>query len=80
MAGEGPASRWTDADLQFLVELVDDGTAVAGDVVELGIQTWAIHGHVPVDGEILLAEFGSLEEARSVLDRIGRERGPMGPC
>ena len=57
--------------LRLLQQLLDDRVYVAGDVVEVSLGVWAIHGSIPVDGEVILAEFAVPEEARSVLDRLG---------
>ena len=43
---------------------------VAGDIFEVDAQTWAIHGFIPVDGEVILAEFDHPETARSVLEQL----------
>jgi hypothetical protein len=59
-----------DAQEAFLAELVAEDTEVAGDVAEIGAGLWAIHGHIPVDGEVILAEFGSFEQASAVIDRL----------
>jgi mobilization protein NikA len=52
------------------------------DLFEVDARMWAIHGYIPVDGEVLLAEFDHPETARAVLsqlaaaeDRAGREGG-----
>jgi hypothetical protein len=59
-----------DPELQFLRELADASAPIAGDVAKLGDHAWAIHGVVPVDGEVMLAEFDSYDEARVVLDQL----------
>jgi hypothetical protein len=60
-----------DRRLRLLEQLIDARVRVAGDVLEVSIGVWAIHGSIPVDGEVILAEFTVLDEARSVLDRLG---------
>lgn len=40
------------------------------DIVQLDAQIWAIHGYIPVDGEVLVAEFEDRETASSVLARL----------
>ena len=44
---------------------------VAGDILRIEDHTWAIHGVIPVDGDVIIAEFGDREEAQAVLDRLG---------
>ena len=47
---------------------------------QMDAQMWVIHGYIPVDGEVILAEFDDRETARAVLaqlasaqDRTGNE-------
>jgi hypothetical protein len=56
--------------LQFLTELVNSHTEVAGDILQIGTATWAIHGSVPMDGQVLLAEYDSLESAQQALAQL----------
>jgi len=37
------------------------------DVFQMDTDLWAIHGYVPVDGEVILAEFDQRETATAVL-------------
>jgi hypothetical protein len=63
-----------DRRLQLLEQLVDERVPIAGDVVEVSVGVWAIHGSIAVDGEVILAEFSLLDEARSVLAQLGPNR------
>jgi len=56
--------------LQFLHELIRANPPIAGGVLKVGDDTWAIHGIIPVDGDVILAEFCSYGEARTVLDEL----------
>jgi hypothetical protein len=40
------------------------------DLFQMDAQMWAIHGYIPVDGEVILAEFDHPDTARAVLARI----------
>jgi hypothetical protein len=60
-----------DQTLRLLDQLVDQRMRAAGDVLEVSLGVWAIHGSIPVDGEVILAEFSLIDEARSVLDQLG---------
>ncbi len=71
---EGPEPAAADGRLRLLEQLVDQRVRVAGDVVEVSLGTWAVHGSIPVDGEVILAEFSRRDEARSVLDQLGPNR------
>ena len=43
---------------------------IAGDVIEINSNTWAVHGVIPVDGDVILGEFGTAQDARAVLDGL----------
>lgn len=60
----------TDRQLQFMQHLVEENVRIAGDAVEIGTGTWAIHGVIPVDGSVIVAEFDTYDEARTALDTI----------
>jgi hypothetical protein len=60
-----------DSQLLFLQELIAEHACIAGDVVEIGPHTWAIHGSIAVDGDVIVAEFNRPDEAKAVLDRLG---------
>jgi len=47
--------------------LIYQHARIAGDIVEINQTTWAIHGSIPVDGEVILAEFDRRENAAEVL-------------
>ena len=68
--------RDPDRQLQFLLELLDDNAYIDGDVLEISADTWAIHGQIAVEGEILMAEFGTYDQARKMLDRVRRTALP----
>ena len=53
--------------LEFMAELVNSHNVVAGDIVQIGLTTWGIHGSIPVDGEVLIAKYPSFEEASAAL-------------
>jgi hypothetical protein len=59
-----------DRQLQFLRALLDEHASIDGDVLKISEDTWAIHGGIAVDGEVLMAEFASYDEARYVLDQV----------
>lgn len=40
------------------------------DLFQMDAQLWAIHGYIPVDGEVILAEFDHRETARAVLSQL----------
>jgi hypothetical protein len=42
----------------------------------IGTGTWAIHGTIPVDGEVLMAEFDTQDEARDALGQLLTDMRP----
>lgn len=40
------------------------------DLYQMDAQIWAIHGSIPVDGEVILAEFDQREKAVAVLAHL----------
>ena len=42
------------------------------DLFQMDAHMWAIHGHIPVDGEVILAEFDHRETAMAVLAQLAR--------
>jgi hypothetical protein len=69
-----PPGKDPDRQLQLLRGLLEDNGAVECDVLKIGTDTWAIHGVIPVDGEVLMAEYDSYEAARHALDEVLGER------
>jgi len=64
-----PSSR-PDEQLEFLEELVEENASIAGDVLQVDTHLWAIHGFIPVDGDVLMAEFDSFEQASYTLEQL----------
>jgi hypothetical protein len=62
------------SQLQFLDELIGSYAEIAGDVLYIGEGTWAIHGSIPVDGDVLVAEYPTMREAVDALARLGPNR------
>jgi hypothetical protein len=65
------SSNDSTLQLQFLEELVRAHANVAGDILQIGTSTWAIHGSIPVDGDVLVARYDSRDEASHVLAQLG---------
>lgn len=58
------------SQLKFIEELIDEHAEVAGDIIEVAVNTWAIHGSIAVDGDVIIAEYGTFAEAKTVLDQL----------
>jgi hypothetical protein len=56
--------------LEFLRGLLVENASIGGDVLEIGDDAWAIHGVIPVDGEVLMAGFDTYDDAIRVLDQL----------
>ena len=67
-----PRPNQSDDQLQFLRGLVEENASIAGDVVQVGDNLWAIHGFILVDGDVLMAEFDSYDQATGALDQLPR--------
>jgi hypothetical protein len=64
----------TDAQLRLLRWLLDERARVDGEVLEVHRGIWAIHGSIPVEGDVIMAEFAVPEAARAVLDALEPNR------
>jgi hypothetical protein len=69
----GVTANEPDPQLMFLEELVEEHASSAGDVIEVDAHTWAIHGSIAVDGEVIMAEYDTEEHARFVLQELHDE-------
>jgi hypothetical protein len=67
----GNAGSESDPQLLFLEELAEEHATIAGDVIEIDAHTWAIHGSIAVDGDVIMAEYETEEHARIVLGELG---------
>ena len=70
-------SRLRPTQLQVVEELVDDRYPFDCDVIEIDENTWAIHGPVPFDGEQILAEFRTKEDAEAALEILAAAEAQM---
>jgi len=68
--------RDPERQLQFLLSLLDDKAFIDGDVLEISEHTWAIHGEIAVEGETLMAEFDTYDQARNALEMLRRIARP----
>ena len=56
-----------------MAELIDEHFDFDCNLVQVDAQTWAIHGSIAVDGEVILAEFTAGEAAEVALERLAAE-------
>lgn len=69
-----------DDRILLLQQLVEDRATIAADLFEVDPHTWAIHGVIPVGGDVIMAEFETEDEAKTVLGKLSApEYGPPAP-
>ena len=59
-------------------DILDEHARIAGEIVEIDSHTWAIYGSIPVDGEVILAEFDRPESARLALEKLSAAESQIG--
>ena len=70
----------TDREQRIIEELIDEHVRFDYELVRIDDQTWAIQGTIAVDGEVILAEFTTQDEARSALEQLSQaENGTATP-
>ncbi len=57
-------------DTDLSVELAKQPVEIDQDVIEIDEDSWAIHGRIAYDGEVIVAEFASEEEAWTALEGL----------
>jgi hypothetical protein len=63
------------AEERVVRALVDEHVHVSCELVPIDDHTWAIHGSIAVDGEVILAEFDNPEVAELALETIASQVG-----
>jgi hypothetical protein len=58
------------AKQRIIEDLIYEHARVARDVVQIDAQTWAIHGFIAVDGEVIMAEFKSRDDAEAAIEQL----------
>jgi hypothetical protein len=74
MSESGARGQPIETQLRFVTDLVDHGAAVDGQVIRIADATWAVHGRIPVDGDVIIAEFDDPDAASAVIDRLWQPR------
>jgi hypothetical protein len=70
------SSRSEDG-LRIIEVLIDEHVRVDCNLIPIDDRTWAIHGSIAVDGNVILAEFDSKDEAEAALERIAAAQARM---
>jgi hypothetical protein len=58
-----------------LGELVSEHVQLHQDVIEIDEQTWAIHGYIAYEGDVIAATFASANDAWAGLSRLQEIEG-----
>ena len=58
------------AQQRIIEDLIYEHARVARDIVQIDAQTWAIHGFIAVDGEVIMAEFNSRSDAEAAIEQL----------
>jgi hypothetical protein len=66
----------SERELEILRQLLRENAAIGGGVLEIAENTWAIHGVIPVDGDVLMAEFETYDAAVLVLRQLHVDVAP----
>lgn len=64
---------------QIVQALIDEHVHVSCDLVAIDEQTWAIHGPIAVDGEVIVAEFDNQADAVSALEQLSAAEDASDP-
>jgi hypothetical protein len=75
MRHDGASDSPNQDQQRILAEFLAEHATVDGDIAEIGSDAWVIHGHIPVDGDVIMAEFGSFEEASAALGNLPPNEG-----
>jgi len=70
-----PPPQRPDQSAELLAALVDEHLEVDRDVIPLTAETWAIHGYLAYEGEVIAATFATERDAWagiSLLEEIQR--------
>jgi hypothetical protein len=57
-------------------ELLDEHLHASCELVPIDDQTWAIHGSIAYEGEVILAEFDNREDAELALEQLAASEDP----
>ena len=63
------------AEEHIVQALIDEHVHVSCKLEPIDEHTWAIHGSIAVDGEVILAEFDNPEDAELALEEIASQVG-----
>ncbi len=64
-----PSARREGA-MELIEVLIDEHVRIDCNIIPIEDGTWAIHGSIAVDGNVILAEFDSRDDAEAALERI----------
>jgi len=59
--------RETDSDPRTIEDIIAEHFPFDCNLIPIDAHTWAIHGSIPVAGDVILAEFSNREDAEAAL-------------
>jgi len=59
--------RETDSDPRIVEDIIAEHFPFDCNLIPIDAHTWAIHGSIPVAGDVILAEFSNREDAEAAL-------------
>ena len=75
MSSDGTDDARNKPTVEIVQALIDQHARVARDIVPIDNDTWAIHGLIAVDGEVIMAEFTDMREAEAAVVRLCAAEG-----
>src|SRR4051812_41200000 len=64
---------------EVIDKILEEHAQIDGDIVQIAEHVWAIHGTIPVDGEVILAEFDRRESAEIAVERLSEVESRTSP-
>ena len=66
----GQRARHAGSELGIVEELIDEHFRVDCTLIQIDAETWAIHGTIAVDGNVILAEFSNQQDAQTAIEQL----------
>jgi hypothetical protein len=66
----GQGAQQANSELGIIQELIDEHLRADCTLVQIDAHTWAIHGTIAVDSNVILAEFSNQEDAQTAIEQL----------
>lgn len=67
--------RCSESEFGMIQELIEERVRVECTIVEIDEHTWAIHGGIGIDSDVILAEFGNRADAEIAVEQLFASEG-----